>query len=319
MPKAFDSTENWYSSIVESLKPPNITSSNDKNSLPSLIYTYDDALHGFSASLSQEGLGILEQTPGFVLAYRDTILKLDTTYTPEFLSLDSSSSILISAEYGEDVIFGVIDTSIWPESDSFRDEGIPRRKPTRWKGRCEGGEDFNSSMCNFRLIGATYYNKAVASIIAGNYVKNASYFGYALGTAKGMAFRARIAVYKVSWIGASSSSDFVAGVNQAIADGVDVISISLSNDDEELTRNVVLEASFSAMEKGLLVCVSGGNTSPDLGTVRNGIPWALTVGAGSISRWFAGTLTLGNGMTVVGWTLYPGEAPLKNLPLIYDS
>lgn len=36
---------------------------------------------------------------------------------------------------------------IWPESESFRDEGMGS-VPSRWNGICQEGERFNSSNCN---------------------------------------------------------------------------------------------------------------------------------------------------------------------------
>ena len=63
-------------------------------------------------------------------------------------------------------------------------------------------------------------------IVAGNYVKNASYFGYASGTARGIAPKARIAIYKVSWMGIGYSDHILAGIDRVIADGVDIISVS---------------------------------------------------------------------------------------------
>lgn len=36
---------------------------------------------------------------------------------------------------------------IWPESPSFKDEGMGE-VPTRWKGVCMEGPDFKKSNCN---------------------------------------------------------------------------------------------------------------------------------------------------------------------------
>lgn len=109
----------------------------------------------------------------------------------------------------------------------------------------EGGQQFNSSMCNSKLIGVRYFNAAlkrkfrssnvdsardttghgtyVSSVVAGNFLKWVSFDGYAEGTTKGVAPYARISMYKVVWDGGIRCSKVFAGMDQAIADGVDVI------------------------------------------------------------------------------------------------
>ncbi|KAK3041878.1 hypothetical protein RJ639_001246 [Escallonia herrerae] len=298
MPRAFASHHHWYTSTIDSVKSNH---DHEHQSSSSLLYSYDHAFHGFSALLSIDELEALKTTSGFVSAYNDRVVTLDTTHSFEFLSLNPVTGLWPASEYGKDVLVGVIDTGVWPESASFKDDGMTS-VPTRWNGTREAGQKFNSSMCNSKLIGARYFNKGVkaanpnvtlsmnsardtrghgthtTSTAAGNYVKGASYFGYAKGTARGMAPKARVAMYK------------------AVADGVDVISISMGFDDVPFYEDPIAIASFGAMEKGVLVSSTAGNEGPDLGKLHNGIPWVLTVAAGSIDRWFAGTLTLGNGL-----------------------
>ncbi|XP_051121285.1 subtilisin-like protease SBT3 [Andrographis paniculata] len=337
MPMVFSTRRHWYNSLMASHAPP------QRNP----IYVYDNAFHGFSALLSENQLRSMSATPGFVSAYRDTVrISADTTRSVDFLSLSTAAGIWPASQYGEDVIIGVIDSGIWPESPSFRDDGIGKI-PARWKGICQAGEQFNSSHCNRKLIGARYFNQGilaadpnitipmnsardidghgthVASTAAGSFVSGVSYFGYAGGTARGVAPRARIAVYKVLWsVGGGGGSDLLAGIDQAVADGVDILSISLTTgpDNINLYENHLSIASFGAREKGVVVCFSAGNRGPSSGTIREkGIPWAMIVAASTIDRWFAGILTLGNGKSITGWTLYPGKVSVQKLPIVYNK
>ncbi|CAI9786468.1 unnamed protein product [Fraxinus pennsylvanica] len=359
MPKAYSHHTHWYSSTVDSLKSISPASNGQNPNPPSLVYTYDNAFHGFSAVLSKQELEHLKKLPGFVSAYNDRAVTLDTTHTFEFLSLNPSTGLWPASEYGKDVIVGVIDTGVWPESLSYNDDGMGDI-PARWKGICEEGQEFSASLCNKKLIGVRYFNKGViaanpnttlsmnsgrdtqghgthtSSTAAGNYVEGASVFGYATGTARGMAPRAHVAMYKVIWDEGRYASDVLAGMDQAIADGVDVISISMGYDGVPLYQEpiaiasygamekgvIVLDpiaiASFGAMEKGVIVSSSAGNEH-DIGSLHNGIPWVLTVAAGSIDRLFAGTLILGNGMSIKGWSVFPAPALVKDASLIYNK
>ncbi|KAL1534193.1 subtilisin-like protease SBT3 [Salvia divinorum] len=339
MPKVFPTHIHWYSFTINSLKLMTTNSFDDHRKPLRLLYTYDTAFHGFSAVMSKGELEALKKNPGFVSAYIDRSVTVDTTHTFEFLSLNPYTGLWPASEYGKDVIVGVIDTGVWPESPSYSDDGMSEI-PSRWKGTCEAGQEFNSSLCNKKLIGVRYFNKGViaenpnitismnsgrdtkghgthtSSTVAGNYVVGASFFGYAAGTARGIAPRAHVAMYKVIWDEGSYASDVLAGIDQAVADGVDVISISMGFNDVALYEDPIAIASFGAMEKGVLVSSSAGNAG-SIGSLHNGIPWALTVAAGSIDRVFAGGLTLGNGEKFSGWTTFPAPALVKDLPLIY--
>ncbi|KAK2415631.1 subtilisin protease SBT3 [Trifolium repens] len=342
-PQIFITHHDWFKSTIHSLNSKTLLhDDHDQHAQKKLLYTYDNAMYGFSALLSSNELETLKNIDGFVAAYQDRTATIDTTHTFEFLSLDSPNGLWHASNFGDDIVVGVIDSGVWPESQSFKDDGMTKKFPNKWKGTCEIGQEFNASMCNFKLIGARYFNKGViasnpnvtismnsardslghgthtSSTIAGNYVNGASYFGYAKGIARGIAPKAKIAMYKVLWEEGRFASDVLAGIDQAIIDGVDVISISMGFDDTPLYEDPIAIASFAAMEKGIIVSSSAGNSGPQFGTLHNGIPWLITAAAGTIDRTF-GTLVLGNGQNIIGWTLFPANAIVENLPLFYNN
>ncbi|KAK6115939.1 hypothetical protein DH2020_008208 [Rehmannia glutinosa] len=246
--------------------------------------------------------------PSFMLGIRNIILQL---------------SLLCAWKFRRDC--GVLDSGVWPESHNFKDDGMTD-VPAKWNGVCKFGQDVhNSSFCNKKLFGVRFFNQRLlasaatpdssenlhsgrdydghgthtSSTVVENYVEGATSFGYASSTTRGVAPRARVDMYKVSWYGGTVVSDIIAGMHQAIADGVDMISISLGWGNVALYEDPIAIDSFGAMEKGVLVSSSAGNDR-GIGTLHNGSPWVLTVAAGSIDRYFAGILNLGNGFNKTG-------------------
>ena len=141
-----------------------------------------------------------------------------------------------------------------------------------------------------------------ASTAAGAFVGNASFMGLAQGIARGGASSARLAVYKVCWAtGGCSSSDILAAFDDAIHDGVDVLSVSLGSPPPlaSYVDDVLAIGSFHAVARGVPVVCSAGNSGPYSQTVINTAPWVVSVAASTIDRTFLTAVTLGNNRTLV--------------------
>ncbi|KAI9167828.1 Subtilisin-like protease [Paramyrothecium foliicola] len=291
----------------------------DLRSQPDVIAVIRDKIYKVHTSRTPQFLGI--DTNHALLGSR-SVTDLDTYLqrrdTPE-------------AEAEQNIIIGILDTGVWPERDSFDDTGMGE-VPARWRGTCEEGQQFNKTLCNRKLIGARWFIKGylsesnsttfnftgdymsprdgdghgthTSSTAAGSAVANASLFGQALGTAYGMAKHARLAHYKVCWPGGCSGADSLAAMDAAIQDGVNILSLSLGGEANLDISDGLNLGSWAAMEKGIFVSMSGGNSGPAPGTVSNISPWIMTVGASTLDRDFPAVVSLGNGNNYTGTTLY---------------
>lgn len=229
--------------------------------------------------------------------------------------------------------------------NASKDGKLAYRQIPGWNGRCVPGEAFNASMCNQKLIGARFYNAGfggnagidadlpfefnsprdhnghgthTASTAGGNANVAATGPAAVLGSISGIAPRARIAAYKACWsvpgtAGSCSGVDLVAAIDQAVADGVDVINYSISGSRTNFRDPVEIAFLFAA-DAGVFVAASAGNSGPAASTVAHPSPWITTVAAGTHDRDGAGSTTLGNGSTYSGASLATlgatGPAPL---------
>jgi subtilisin family serine protease len=136
----------------------------------------------------------------------------------------------------------------------------------------------------------------VASIAAGNLVSGASLLGYGLGTARGGVPSARIAVYKVCWINVHCSDvDILKAFDDAVADGVDLISLSVGGQPlRHYFDDAIAIGAFHAMSNGILTSAAAANNGPDLATIIHFSPWCLSVAASTIDRAFSTKVQLGN-------------------------
>ncbi|XP_019099349.1 PREDICTED: subtilisin-like protease SBT3.5 [Camelina sativa] len=312
----------------------------------SMVYSYRHGFSGFAAKLTDSQAKKLADSPEVVHVMADSFYELATTRTWDYLGLSAANPInlLNDTNMGDQVIIGFIDTGVWPESESFNDNGVGPI-PSHWKGGCEPGEKFISTNCNRKLIGAKYFingflaeNKGfnstesrdyisardfighgthTSSIAGGSFVPNISYKGLSGGNLRGGAPRARVAIYKACWyvdqLGAvaCSSSDILKAMDEAMHDGVNVLSLSLGAQiplyPETDLRDRIATGAFHAVAKGIIVVCAGGNSGPAAQTVLNTAPWILTVAATTLDRSFPTPITLGNRKVILSQALYTGQ------------
>ncbi|KAK8544376.1 hypothetical protein V6N13_056158 [Hibiscus sabdariffa] len=289
-----------------------------------LIRSYRRSFNGFAAKLTDEEAKKLASFKGVVSVFPNKVYHLQTTRSWDFMGFNQTAKRNATAE--SNVIIGVIDTGIWPESDSFSDEGFSP-PPKKWKGSCSGGQNFT---CNNKLIGARVYvtdsardteghGSHTASTAAGNHIRNASFYGLAEGTARGGVPSARIAAYKVCDDEGCTSENILAAFDDAIADGVDLLTVSLGSDmASEFYFDPVAIGAFHAAEKGILVVNSAGNSGIyGLQSVTSLAPWILTVAASTTDRLFIDKVVLGNGKTLTGFSVNSFSLNRTKVPLVY--
>ncbi|KAL6639578.1 hypothetical protein ACP70R_023308 [Stipagrostis hirtigluma subsp. patula] len=283
----------------------------DSSSAPDrIVYHYSRSLHGFAARLTEDEKNKLAGMDSVLSIHERVVYRPQTTRSWNFLGLPQHNDPT-RLPFENDVIIGMVDTGIWPESESFSDEGLPP-PPAKWKGVCSK----NFTSCNNKIIGArAYFNGSrnrsprdleghgthTASTAAGRAVPGASLAGLANGTARGAVPGARLAIYKVCWDDGCMEDDILAAFDDAIADGVDILSASLGSEmPRDYSTDPMAIGAFHAMRRGIVTSVSAGNSGPFMGSISNVAPWMISVAAVTTDRRIVSHLVLGNGKRFEG-------------------
>ena len=335
-----------------------------------VMHSYSYTYNGFAIQLTAAQAQAMKASSGVKSVVESELVMADTTRTPAFLGLTAPGGLWSQLDAasrqikGEDIIIGVIDTGVWPESASFGDKQDGAGNPVaynlagtpaygalpagKWRGTCVTGEGFTAAMCNNKLIGARYYGDAfyaaaaassgataytvhprleyksprdgaghgshTASTSGGNSGVSATVNGTAIGAISGMAPRARIAVYKALWTASTTptndggmTADILKAIDDAVADGVDVINYSVSGTQTNF-GDLIEIAYLNANAAGVFVAASAGNSGP-ANQVAHISPWLLTVAASTHDRQALADLTLGNAAVYHGVSVFGGMLP----------
>ncbi|WRX17829.1 Peptidase S8/S53 domain - like 10 [Theobroma cacao] len=284
------------------------------------LYSYTHLLNGFAVHVTSEKvLSILQNATGVRFIHEDVKMEKLTTHSPDFLRIPAGVwRRLGGAETsGEGVVIGFIDTGINPYHPSFmRHSALGFLNSTNYKGKCTSGEQFPSTACNGKVVGAQYF--AHAAIANGDF--NAARdvaspydadghgrqptYKYCCSSSSWQFIIAKIAVYKALYTFGGYMSDVVAAVDQAVEDGVDILSLSLGPSSvppglSAFLNMLELELLF-ATKAGVLVVQAAGNGGPSSSSIICFSPWITSVPASITDRKYKNTILLGNGQSFSG-------------------
>ncbi len=298
-----------------------------------VIYHYDVVLNGMALRLTATEAHEIKALPDVVSVQKEKWYYPLTDSSPAFIGADtiwngSNAGSLSMGTRGEGVIVGVIDTGIWPEHPSFADDGSYPPPPAAWHGICQqpisGTVGYTRTYtCSNKLIGIRYFLDGYVTAVGGTYdglfqsgrdddghgthtastaagnVVTATLLGVNRGQISGIAPRAYVAAYKALGPLGGVTSDLVAAIDSAVADGVDVINYSIgSSTASDPWHDGDALAFLNAVDSGVFVSVSMGNSGPDAKTIGSpaNAPWVTSIGASTSDRHFISDITLsGNG------------------------
>ncbi|XP_057429284.1 subtilisin-like protease SBT2.5 isoform X2 [Lotus japonicus] len=314
------------------------------------LYSYRHLINGFAAHISPEQAETLRHAPGVKSVTRDWKVRRLTTHTPQFLGLPTGVWPTGGGyeRAGEDIVIGFVDSGIFPHHPSFRTHNTEPYGPVpKYRGKCEVDPDTKRSFCNGKIIGAQHFALAAkaagafnpsidfespldgdghgthtASIAAGRNGIPVRMHGHEFGKASGMAPCARIAVYKALYrLFGGFIADVVAAIDQAVHDGVDILSLSVGPNSPSTTTKTTFLNPFDAtllgaVKAGVFVAQAAGNGGPFPKTLVSYSPWIASVGAAIDDRRYKNHLTLGNGHILAGLGLSPSTRLNKTYTLV---
>lgn len=289
---------------------------------PRPVYRWTTALNGFAVRLSTSQAVALAAEPDVALVERNTIRTMAGSRAAAAGGLPARRH-----RGGAGAVIGFVDSGIWPGSPLFAAVPGLGREPARFSGTCAVAADWPAGTCNRKLVGARWFvdgfgadrlraasslsprdtdghGTQMASIAAGNAGVSVRVGEQRLGTYGGVAPQARVAVYKACWNAPDpaddgcATADLVTAIDEATADGVDVLNLSVSGSDDPTGTDTVERALLGVAEADVVAVAAAGNGAGRVFSSHVD-PWVTTVGAttGAVRR---GQVQLGSGTDLVG-------------------
>lgn len=288
-------------------------------------HDYRYAYNGFSVELTEAESAKVDRLPAVAQVQKSFKRKLLTDAGPEWIGAKSVWSGEQTGDRpgtkGEGVVVGVIDTGINHDHPAFADVGGDGYDHTNPNGTYGGLCDpvTGAPLCNDKLIGAwdftgttpeddNQHGSHTAGTAVGNHV-DAEVQAPTIGIKRavsGVAPHANLITYKACIAAGCLSPSLVAAIDQATADGVDVINYSIGGGSTDPWGDADAQAFLGAREAGVFVAASAGNSGPGAGTVGSpaDAPWITGVAASTHDRAFLNSVTdMTGGATAAPGTL----------------
>ncbi|SDS20549.1 S8 family serine peptidase [Jiangella sp. DSM 45060] len=300
-----------------------------------VAFEYRTVVNGLAVRIDDDEAERLTELPGVAAVYRDVEREPLTDVSHELINTPSvwdGATGSDAGTRGEGVLVGVIDSGINPGHPSFAATGGDGYAPANpfgtgnYVGVCAPEHPDHEDICNDKLVGAWNFHPSApdardddghgshtASTAAGNVHEATATIGNGTftRTVQGVAPHANVISYLVCSPSCPGTSS-VAAVEQAIADGVDVLNYSISGSDDPW-NDIVDLAFLEAFNAGVFVAASAGNDGPGESTVAHTGPWNAAVAATTTYRAFANTVDVvgpapvPDGLT--GLPAVPGSGP----------
>lgn len=308
------------------------------------------AINGIVVDLSAEDAAKVAKMSEVMLVEGYREYTLDTDTGPALIGApaiwDGSYTGSTGAYQGEGIVVGIIDSGINFGSPSFAAvdpaDSYAHVNPLgagNYFGTClAGGVD--AGRCNDKLIGGydfvcgppgnqcgvvnireepgfgdtSSHGSHTASTVAGN--RRDVVFGGSPRRISGVAPRANVIAYDVCYTNTSTGQGLcpnvssAAAVNQAIADGI-VDALNFSIGGGTLPWNDAVSLAFlSAVDAGIYVAASAGNSGPGANTLGHVEPWVSTTAAAQHGR---------GGLSLLMQVTGPTPVPANLAPLLVSE
>jgi subtilisin family serine protease len=285
--------------------------------------------------LSDDEAATVTRMAGVMNVEHEQMLQLQTDAGPQWIGAgslwDGSAAGGAHGTMGEGVVVGDIDTGINHDHPSFAATGGDGYTVSNPRGTYYGlcAPMTGAPFCNSKLIGVydftgttpeddNEHGNHTASTVVGNVIPAAVLHAPTIDITRrisGVAPHANLITYKACTAAGCLNAETTQAIDQATADGVDVINFSIGGGSRDAWSDSNAQAFLGARDAGVFASVAAGNSGPTTRTMGSpaNAPWVTAVAATTHNRKFVNHLTGMSGgppdMTGAGVT--SGYGPAK--------